>query len=188
MIKTFTRDYCTIYRGPGFLVVIWFGSSPIPLSPLRSTSCLSFPVFLFVAGRAYLRERRVGGGGGAESYDRVKAWPFMNDSTTYVSLSLQSTGTRLFIGNILLYHQTFLSIHTPIQCKKRLATFPFPAGMSLTKLSLGGIIWFWHEYKNFWFYWNENYLIKIICHYNKTSLHTIFCQFFCQTQKCLKIV
>ncbi len=60
--------------GPGFLAVVWFGSSPTP-SPLAS--CLSFPVFLFVAGRAYLR----GGGGGAKSYAGEKAWSSIHHST-----------------------------------------------------------------------------------------------------------
>jgi len=40
-----------IYRGPGFLVIVRFGSTPTTL--LRSASCLSFSVLLCVAGRAY---------------------------------------------------------------------------------------------------------------------------------------
>jgi hypothetical protein len=46
-----------IYRGPGFLVVIWFGSSPIPSAHLPSASWLCFSIFLCVVGRAYRRER-----------------------------------------------------------------------------------------------------------------------------------
>jgi hypothetical protein len=38
-----------IYRGPSFLAVVRFGSSP----PLPSASCPSFSVFLCVAGQAY---------------------------------------------------------------------------------------------------------------------------------------
>ncbi len=42
-------------RGPGFLAVEWFGSSPTPPPP-PSASCLSFSVFPCVASRAYWRE------------------------------------------------------------------------------------------------------------------------------------
>ncbi len=49
-----------IYRGPGFLAVVWFGSSPQPLTPLPSPSRLSFSVFLYIAGRAYWQERGLG--------------------------------------------------------------------------------------------------------------------------------
>ncbi len=39
------------YRGPGFLAVAWFVSFPHPfLTPLPSTTCLSFSDFLCVAG------------------------------------------------------------------------------------------------------------------------------------------
>ncbi len=52
------------------------------LSPSPSASCLSFSVFLCVAGPAYSRERggRVGHGRGAESYDRNKACHTLNRS------------------------------------------------------------------------------------------------------------
>ncbi len=53
-----TSEYWMIYRGPGFLPIVLFGSSPTPFPPLRSASCLSFSVFLCVAGRAYWREKR----------------------------------------------------------------------------------------------------------------------------------
>ncbi len=33
-----TRKYWMIYRGPGFLAVIWFGSSPNPFSPFPSVN------------------------------------------------------------------------------------------------------------------------------------------------------
>jgi hypothetical protein len=48
------REYWMIYRWPCFLAVVWFGSSP---TPFLVTSCLSFSIFLCVAGRAYWRER-----------------------------------------------------------------------------------------------------------------------------------
>jgi hypothetical protein len=51
------KGYCIIYRGPGFLVVVWFGSTPAPFlpppTPFPSATCLSCSVFLFVIGRAY---------------------------------------------------------------------------------------------------------------------------------------
>ncbi len=48
-----------IYRWPGFLAIVWFGSSPTP-SPLPSSRCLSFSLFLCVAGWAYWRGRGLG--------------------------------------------------------------------------------------------------------------------------------
>jgi len=54
-----------IYRGPGFLAVVWFSPSPQPiLPPIPSVSQLSLFLidFMWVAGQAYWRER--GGGGG----------------------------------------------------------------------------------------------------------------------------
>ncbi len=70
---------------------VWGGSWPaagyrsvVQLSPgptrSPSASCLSFSVFLSVAGRAYWRESGVRGWGGSKSYDRKKAWPFVNHS------------------------------------------------------------------------------------------------------------
>ncbi len=60
-----TREYWMIYRGPGFLAVIWFGSFPTSSpSPVSKASCLCLLVFLCVADRAYWRE--MGGGGGEE--------------------------------------------------------------------------------------------------------------------------
>ncbi len=50
--------YWTIYRGPGFLAVVWFGSSPSPPLPLPSATSLSFSVFLFLLSL-------LKGGGGA---------------------------------------------------------------------------------------------------------------------------
>jgi hypothetical protein len=63
-----------IFWGPGFLAVVWFGSSPTPLPSTRSHS---FLVFLCVTGR---REVWGGGGGEAKSYDCKKAWSSINHS------------------------------------------------------------------------------------------------------------
>jgi hypothetical protein len=49
------------YRGPGFLAFLYkFGSFPVPPPPLRSASCLSFSLFLWVA--VDLIDGRWGGG------------------------------------------------------------------------------------------------------------------------------
>ncbi len=75
-----TRKYWMIYRGPGFLAVIWFGSSPNPFSPFPSVSSTGDT-------QEDEKERQVvdgrGGGQGrgwAESYDHKKAWSSMNHS------------------------------------------------------------------------------------------------------------
>ncbi len=53
-----------IFKGPGFLAVLWFGSSPTP-SPLTRQQVVS--VFLcVVAGRAYRREKGEGSEGEAK--------------------------------------------------------------------------------------------------------------------------
>jgi hypothetical protein len=55
---TVPREYCMIYRGPGFLVIIWFGSSPTPILP--------FPVsklFLFLSLPVCPRSNLLPGGG-----------------------------------------------------------------------------------------------------------------------------
>ncbi len=74
-----TREHWTIYRGPGFLAVVCFGSYPISFTPppLPSASfslCLSLPVspvelyWLYGEGGEW-------DGGGAKSYDGEKAGP-----------------------------------------------------------------------------------------------------------------
>ncbi len=55
-----TREYWMIFRGPAFLAVVWFGSSPIPWSPLSSARWLSFSVFLECCRSSLLA---AGGGG-----------------------------------------------------------------------------------------------------------------------------
>ncbi len=52
-----------IYKGPGFLAVVWFGSSPTPFLPLSRQQ-----VSLILAGRAYWR----GVGGGEEQIIRPR--------------------------------------------------------------------------------------------------------------------
>ncbi len=74
------REYWMIYRGPGLLALVWFGSTPTHFPPLLSATCLSFSVFLCVGSRAYWGRWGGGGGHGAESYDRKKAWTSINHS------------------------------------------------------------------------------------------------------------
>ncbi len=71
--RSLHSKYWMIYRGPGFLVVVWFGSSPTPSPPLPTdlqevvslsqTSCVS-PV--------ELTDRRGGGGGGEPSHTTTR--------------------------------------------------------------------------------------------------------------------
>ncbi len=80
-------EYWMIYRRPGFLAFVWFGSSPTP-SPLPSASRISFSVFLCVADSPVelTDGRGGGGGGGAKLHDSEKAL-----STIYHSIL---SGTR----------------------------------------------------------------------------------------------
>ncbi len=78
MDKFKRREYCPIYRGPGFLVR--FGSAPTPPPPPPP------PVPVSKLSRRHigrLRKRGNGRGGkedgrGFEAYDRKKAWPSIN--------------------------------------------------------------------------------------------------------------
>ncbi len=74
----YRSEYWMIYRRPGFLAIVWFGSSPIPFPlsrqqvvSLSHTSCASS------VHRAFWRE---GGGGVVKSYDKEKAWSSINYS------------------------------------------------------------------------------------------------------------
>ncbi len=63
-----------IYRGPGFLAVEWFGSSPHPPFPcLPSVKLDRQHTERLRKRRTYRRDTRGGGGGGAKSYDSEKA-------------------------------------------------------------------------------------------------------------------
>ncbi len=75
---------CSVYSV--FRGIIFFCNSqpyPPPSAPsLMWARCLTFSVFLCVAGRTYWRERGGRRGGqGAKSHDREKAWPSINHST-----------------------------------------------------------------------------------------------------------
>ncbi len=72
------REDSMIYRGPGFLAIIWIGSAPtpFPLSRQQVSLYLSLPVC-----SVELTDGRGGRGGhGAESYNSKKSWPSINRS------------------------------------------------------------------------------------------------------------
>ncbi len=70
-----------IYRGPGS----YNSANRPPLAPhhLPSATCLSFSVFL----SSLLTGEGGGGGRGAKSYDREKAWPSINHSVLSAYMS-----------------------------------------------------------------------------------------------------
>ncbi len=74
-VSSLTLRFCShpeIYRGTGFLAVLWFGSSQTS-PPLFRQQGVSFPVFLCVSGRTN-RRWRGRGARGTKSYDSEKAW------------------------------------------------------------------------------------------------------------------
>ncbi len=73
------REYWMIYRGPGFLSVVWFGSNP---SPLSSACCLSFPIFLCVAHRLLTGEGRGWRGWGRSQIIRRRESPVYKSFNT----------------------------------------------------------------------------------------------------------
>ncbi len=90
--KESTRDYWMIYRGPGFLAVVWCGSfftHIIP--PFPPASRLSFYVFLCVASRVKLTDGRRWAGGRwwerAKTFDGEKIW-----SSIYHSILFEKFG------------------------------------------------------------------------------------------------
>ncbi len=101
MGKESGRDDWMIFRVPGLRS--YDSATPTPFPPLPSANCLSFSVFLCVAGRAYCRER---GGGGVwawsqitKPYDHKKAWPSINHSV----LSVRGLRRELCFRSAVLY-------------------------------------------------------------------------------------
>jgi hypothetical protein len=74
-----SRAYLMIYRGPGFLAFVWFGSSPIP-SPLPAAICLS------VAVRAYWREKGGWGWWSSQIVRRRESLALLKSFNTLCSL------------------------------------------------------------------------------------------------------
>ncbi len=90
--KCTAREYLILYRGPGFLAVVWYGSSPLHLTPPHpSASCPSFSDFLCVAGRAYWQE--CGGGGRSQI---IRRWESIVLHNTFNNLSWYSSMFRPF--------------------------------------------------------------------------------------------
>ncbi len=84
-----------IYRGPGFLAIVWFDSSPTP-SPSSSGSKLDRQHTGTEKERQvmYWRERGEGGGWGAKPYDRKKAWSSINNSILSDFMHLNKNNQR----------------------------------------------------------------------------------------------
>jgi hypothetical protein len=72
------REYWMIYRGPGFLVVMGFGSLSNPSPPSQQDVFHTLSVSFCVRG---------GDGQGAKSYDREKAWPSIYHSNAFLMLT-----------------------------------------------------------------------------------------------------
>jgi hypothetical protein len=93
-----------IYRWPDFLAVVWLDSFPTSFPQLPSANCLSYSVFLCVAGRAYWRESAGGEVvGGAKSCGGEKAWSSINHWLIFVySLQFMCNICILFVSARLL--------------------------------------------------------------------------------------
>jgi hypothetical protein len=100
------REYWMICRGPGFLAVVWFGSSP--------TSPFLLPSVISTGGaqKEWERETTAGvkggrGGGGAKSYDDEKAWSSINHpirSVSRVSVRFELTKNQNKVRLSLVYY------------------------------------------------------------------------------------
>jgi hypothetical protein len=96
-----------IYRGPGILAVVRLGSSPTPSPPASQLDCRH-------TGRLRNRDNLLTGGGGrgAESYDRKKAWSSINHSILY---ALYQRFLNLYFMRENISH--FISIFSTILLK-----------------------------------------------------------------------
>ncbi len=103
------REYWLIYRGPGYLAVVWFGSSPTPVSKLDRRH----------TGRLRKRDNFLTGEGGrggwprGKSYDRKEAWSSIIHSILSISgskpLSLPGVYVRACIpGGTLCIHVSWV--------------------------------------------------------------------------------
>jgi len=69
-----------IYRGPGFLAVAWFDSSPTLSTPFASVSSTGDTQEDWEREATFWRKRGEWGGFGAELHDRKKSWSSINHS------------------------------------------------------------------------------------------------------------
>ncbi len=78
-MEGWSREYCMIYRGPGFHAVVWFGSSPTPLSRQQLTLFLRLPVCRWSC--LLTGERGAGKGLGRKKFIRPReSWFSINHS------------------------------------------------------------------------------------------------------------
>ncbi len=101
------RKYWMLYRGPGCLSVVWFGSSPPP--PPSPVSNLSLLHCLPVCRRSTLPTGEGGGGGGgAKSYDGETAW-----SSIYHSILSRSLCTVqcIYWKTMDIFNYTMLQLY-----------------------------------------------------------------------------
>ncbi len=98
-----TREYWMIYRGPGFLAVVWFGSCPIPFPSLPSVSSTKKTE----KKKRQLADERVGRGWGRSQIIRRRE-----------SLVLNKSFNALW-GSII---RSLLFIRNPIACVSILNT------------------------------------------------------------------
>ncbi len=73
--ESWGREYWMMYRRPGFLAVVWFGSSPPPPLPSVTSPRRLRKRYNFLTG-----EVEKGGGRVGESYDNKEAWSSLNHS------------------------------------------------------------------------------------------------------------
>ncbi len=124
------REYWMIYRGPGFIAVVWFGSSPNP-SPSRprppSVSCLVSLSQSSCISPVELTDGRGGrGGGGAKSNDDEKAWSPINHSifsAAYPTFIFRLKENRTGIQD-RLYHVDPVLVYCTVTLTPQYPPFP----------------------------------------------------------------
>ncbi len=99
-----------IYRGPGFLAVVWFGSSPTLPHPVSKLSLfLSHPVCRL---SNLLTGEGGGGGEGARLYVGEKAWSSINHSIISVLLNTVTDKTSrqqvISLNFVTIFYFTFV--------------------------------------------------------------------------------
>jgi hypothetical protein len=132
-----------IYREPGFLVsrmVRFHARPPSPLyhQTISQSSCVS-PVVLS-DGRGWAWSRIIRSQGGLALYNRSMLSGWRPYCRTFTLCSLYGTRFRKALTKQLVYFVKCINAQfwAAVHCKKELAVFPSPAGMSMIKLFLGG--------------------------------------------------